>query len=191
MPKLWTDTIEAHRQSVHDAVLDAAATLIAETGLSAVSMSAVASATGIGRATLYKYFPDVGTILAAWHARQIARHLSELETIATKPAEPMARLQTVLEAYVHNAFGSRGHAQGMPHSAAHVAQGRAHLRSFLARLIEEAGNAGTVRRDIAADELAAYALAALDGAAQLTTKAAMGRLLELTLDGMRPTDRGR
>jgi len=184
MPKLWTDTIEAHRQSVHDAVLDAAATLIAETGLTAVSMSAVASATGIGRATLYKYFPDVGTILAAWHARQIARHL-------TKPAEPMARLQTVLEAYVHNAFGSRGHAQGMPHSAAHVAQGRAHLRSFLARLIEEAGNAGTVRRDIAADELAAYALAALDGAAQLTTKAAIGRLLELTLDGMRPTDRGR
>jgi len=82
MPKLWTDTIEAHKHSVHDAVLDAAAALIAECGLSAVSMSAVASTTGIGRATLYKYFPDVETILAAWHERQIARHLGELEAIA-------------------------------------------------------------------------------------------------------------
>ena len=191
MPKLWTDTIEAHKHSVHDAVLDAAASLIAASGLSAVSMSAVASTTGIGRATLYKYFPDVETILAAWHERQIARHLGELEAIAIKPADPMVRLHAVLDAYLRNAFGSRGHAQGMLHAAAHVAHGRARLRGFLAHLIADAAKTGAIRHDISADELAAYALAALDGAAQLTTKAAMGRLLELTLDGMRPTDRGR
>ena len=191
MPKLWTDNIEAHKQSVHDAVLDAAAALIAESGLSAVTMSAVAGATGIGRATLYKYFPDVETILTVWHQRQIARHLSELETIAAKPAEPMARLHAVLEAYLRNAFGSRGHAVGMPHTTAHVAHARTQLRGFLGGLIEDAAKAGQVRRDIPAGELAIYALAALDGAAHVTTKAAMGRLLELTLDGLKPAGRGR
>ncbi len=65
MPKLWTDTIEEHREAVRAATLDAAAVLIAAHGLASVTMSAIAAATGIGRATLYKYFPDVGAILLA------------------------------------------------------------------------------------------------------------------------------
>jgi AcrR family transcriptional regulator len=191
MPRLWTDTIEAHKQSVHDAVLDATASLVADSGLSSVTMSAIAATTGIGRATLYKYFPDVDTILASWHQRQVARHLGELETIAARPGAPLDRLRAVLEAYLRNAFGARGHAADMPHAAPHVAHARAHLRDFLARLIEDTAKAGAVRRDVPPEELAAYALAALDGAAHLTTKAAMGRLLELTLDGMKPAGRAR
>lgn len=178
MPKLWTNTIEAHRQSVHDAVLDAAASLIAASGLSAVTMSAIAGQTGIGRATLYKYFPDVETILGAWHQRQIGRHLHELTEIAARPAAPGARLTAVLEAYVQNAFGHRAD-HAMPHAGAHVAHARQHLRGFLAGLIAEAAAAGEVRADIAPDELAAYCIAALDGAAVLTKKAAVSRLLVL------------
>jgi AcrR family transcriptional regulator len=37
-------------------------------------MSQIAAETGIGRATLYKYFPDVEAILVAWHERQVAEH---------------------------------------------------------------------------------------------------------------------
>jgi hypothetical protein len=33
---------------------------------------------GIGRATLYKYFPDVEAVLVAWHERQVAQHLDQL-----------------------------------------------------------------------------------------------------------------
>ena len=53
MPKLWTETIEAHRREVRDAILDAAASLVGEHGLLSVTMSQVAELTGIGRATLY------------------------------------------------------------------------------------------------------------------------------------------
>ncbi len=59
MPKLWTETIEEHRRAVHDATLDTTAALVREHGLAAVTMSQIAAAAGIGRATLYKYFPDV------------------------------------------------------------------------------------------------------------------------------------
>ena len=69
MPKLWEDTIETHRQAVRDAVLEAAWDLVRERGLMAVTMSQIAVKAGIGRATLYKYFPDVEAILRTFHDR--------------------------------------------------------------------------------------------------------------------------
>src|SRR5882757_9071356 len=52
VPRIWTDTIEAHRNAVREATLNAAATLVAEHGLQSVTMSEIAKRTGIGRATL-------------------------------------------------------------------------------------------------------------------------------------------
>ena len=69
MPKLWSETIEAHRRDVRGAILDTTAELVAEHGLLSVTMSQNAEATGIGRATLYKYFSDVEAILVARHER--------------------------------------------------------------------------------------------------------------------------
>jgi hypothetical protein len=63
VPKLWNETIEAHRAAVREATLDTAAALVAEHGLRSVTMSQIAEQTGIGRATLYKYFPDVEAFL--------------------------------------------------------------------------------------------------------------------------------
>jgi AcrR family transcriptional regulator len=79
VPRLWDDTIQAHRAAVRDAILDTAAALVAEHGLLAVTMSQIAETTGIGRATLYKYFPDVEANLVAWHERQITAHLAQHE----------------------------------------------------------------------------------------------------------------
>ncbi len=73
MPKLWNKTIEAHRNAVHEATLDTTAALVAKHGLRSVTMSQIAEQTGIGRATLYKYFSDVEAILVAWHERHINR----------------------------------------------------------------------------------------------------------------------
>ncbi len=54
MPKLWTETIEAHRREVHDAIVETTATLVAKHGPTSVTMSQIAGDTVIGRATLYK-----------------------------------------------------------------------------------------------------------------------------------------
>jgi AcrR family transcriptional regulator len=75
VPKLWNETIEEHRREVRGAILDATVALVAEHGLLSVTMSQIAEETGIGRATLYKYFPDVEAILLAWHEHQINGHL--------------------------------------------------------------------------------------------------------------------
>src|SRR6266566_8124543 len=101
VPKLWTETIEEHRRAVREATLDTTAALVAEHGLASVTMSRIAEETGIGRATLYKYFPDVEAILVAWHERQINRHLDYLAEVRDRAGAPGGRLQAVLEAYAH------------------------------------------------------------------------------------------
>lgn len=82
MPRIWADTIDGHRRQVNDAILDAAASLIAEHGPLSVTMSAIAERAGIGRATLYKYFADVESILVAWHTRDFAEHRRRLAALS-------------------------------------------------------------------------------------------------------------
>ncbi|HEX5859861.1 MAG TPA: hypothetical protein VFY91_17270 [Microbacterium sp.] len=53
-------------------------------------------------------------------------------------------------------------------------------------LIAEAADAGAVRRDVGADELARYCLHALAAAAGSSSSAAVQRLVGVTMAGLRP-----
>src|SRR3990172_8498304 len=99
MPKLWNDTIKTHRHEVREAILDATADLVSQSGLLSVTMAQIAEDTGIGRATLYKYFPGVEEILLAWHERQVRSHFKQLVQIRDQPGNAGQRLAAVLEAY--------------------------------------------------------------------------------------------
>ncbi|MFI2433288.1 TetR/AcrR family transcriptional regulator [Streptomyces sp. NPDC018693] len=191
MPKLWNETIEEHKRAVRDAVLETTATLVVEQGLRGVTMSRIAEESGIGRATLYKYFPDVESILAAWHARQIAGHLAELAELGDRPGTPGERLEAVLERYAfiqQQRYGHGGELSAVLHRGDHVAHAEQHLRHFIRGLLAEGVQAGEVRDDVAPDELAAYCLHALTGAGSLSSKAAVRRLVTVTLAGLRPQD---
>src|ERR671910_2689019 len=107
VPKLWNETIEAHRRAVRDAILETTAALVAEQGLRSVTMSQIAERTGIGRATLYKYFPDVEAILLAWFERQVGVHLAHLYEVADQTGDASERLEAVLRAYALIAFEHR------------------------------------------------------------------------------------
>src|SRR5215203_2440030 len=93
MPKLWNETIEEHRRAVRDATLDTTAALVAKHGLRSVTMSQIAEDTGIGRATLYKYFSDIEAILVAWHERQITGHLEYLTEVRDQAGDARKRLE--------------------------------------------------------------------------------------------------
>jgi AcrR family transcriptional regulator len=190
MPKLWTDTIEEHRREVHGAILDTTAILAAERGLRSVTMSQIAEDVGIGRATLYKYFPDVDAILAAWHERQLAGHLTQLARAAAQAGGPYQRLAAVLETYALIQHELReAHRTELAthlHETPHVARAQQHLRDLVRELVAGAAAAGQVRDDVAAGELAAFCLYALAAATSLPSKAAVRRLVQVTLAGLRP-----
>jgi AcrR family transcriptional regulator len=187
VPKLWVETIEAHRRGVRDAILDTTAGLAAEHGLRSVTMSQIARQTGIGRATLYKYFSDVDAILVAWHERQVAAHLEHLAELARAAGDAGQRLRAVLEVYalIQHEHPATELAARL-HRAEHVARAQVQLRSFIRDLLAEAADAGHVRADIAPDELASYCLHALAAAGHLPSKAAVLRLVSVTLAGLRP-----
>ena len=188
MPKLWTETIEEHRRAVHDATLDAFAALTAEHGLASVTMSQLAAAAGIGRATLYKYFPDVESVLIAWHERQIARHLHLLEQARDAAEGPTARLEAVLSAFA--LIQHHHHDTDLPvtllHRGEHVTAARQQLHALVSDLITACAGTGDIRPGVPPAELASYCLHALGAAGSLPSQAAVRRLVAVTLDGLRP-----
>jgi AcrR family transcriptional regulator len=187
VPRLWNETIEAHRREVRDATLDTTAALVAERGLRSVTMSQIAEATGIGRATLYKYFSGVEAILLAWHERQVTGHLEYLGEVRGRGGDGGGRLEAVLEAYAfisHEHHGSE--LAALLHRGEHVARAQQHLSDLIRDLLSEAAEAGDVRDDVAPDELASYCLHALAAAGSLQSKAAVRRLVTVTLTGLRP-----
>jgi len=188
VPKLWNETIEEHRRAVRAATLDTTAALVAEHGLRSVTMSQIAGETGIGRATLYKYFPDVEAILVAWHERQVTSHLEHLAEIRDQAGDAGARLEAVLEAYAfiqHEHHGTE--LAALLHRSEHVARAQQQLRNFIRNLVTEGAKAGDLRDDVAPDELASYCIHALAAASGLPSKAAVRRLVTVTLAGLRPS----
>jgi AcrR family transcriptional regulator len=186
--KLWAETVEAHRHAVGDAILDTTWALVAEHGLLSVTMSQIAEATGIGRATLYKYFPDVESILVAWHERHVEGHLERLAELRDQVGSAGERLEAVLEAYAVMAHHREHHGAeltGLLHHHRHVARAQEQLRRFLRELLAEGVAAAEIRDDVPADELARYCLHALSAASSLPSKAAVTRLVAVTMAGLR------
>ena len=194
MPKLWTETIDAHRAAVRDAALDAMGALVAERGLVALTMSQIAEQAGIGRATLYKYFPDAQAVLTAWHERQLTAHLDQLTAAADPAGSAIARLEAALRTYAHIQYHSARHHGGelgaLLHQGEHVEHARQRLRDFLRNLIAAAARDGDVRDDVTPDELADYCLYALTAAGAARREDAAARLVAVTLSGLRHPDRG-
>ncbi|MEU8568287.1 TetR/AcrR family transcriptional regulator [Streptomyces pathocidini] len=187
MPKLWNETIDAHRAAVREAILDTTAQLVAEGGLRAVTMSQIADRVGIGRATLYKYFSDAEAVLFAWHERQVSEHLRQLEGIGDQGGTAAERLTALLQAYAGIARRRHGgESAALLHQGEHITHAERHLQSMLEPLVSEAAAVGDLRGDVPPGELVQYCLHALTAAAGLTSEAAVGRLVAVTLDGLRP-----
>jgi AcrR family transcriptional regulator len=191
VPKLWTETVEGHRREVRRAILDGVAALVAEHGPRAVTMSQIAEQAGIGRATLYKYFPDLEAILAAWHDESARAHLEHLAAIARGTGDPAERLAHVLRAYAHVARELGGYAERhgrtwrVVHTAERIAHAQERLHALIRDVLVDAAAAGAVRDDLPPDELTTYCLHAVGAAATARRPAAVEAIVAMTLAGLR------
>ena len=169
--------------------MDATWALVGEHGLTSVRMSQIAEKTGIGRATLYKYFPDVGAILVAWHERHVTGHLEHLAELRDEAGAADERLRAVLEAYALICYHREHHGAELAallHRGEHVARAQQQVVDLIRDLLAEVAETGDLRDDVAPGELASYCLHALTAASSLPSEAAVRRLVGVTLDGLRP-----
>ena len=185
VPRLWTATIDAHRRAVVDAILDATSRLVAQHGPAGVKMSQIAEDSGIGRATLYKYFPDVDSILVAWHERQVEAHLTRLAQVRDATSGPLEQLTAVLAAYAQLSRHDHSEIAASLHRGDHARRANEELQVFLTDLVTDCVDAGVVRDDVPAAELAAYCLHATGAARDLPSPAAVQRLVALVVSTLR------
>jgi AcrR family transcriptional regulator len=188
MPRIWADTIDTHRQQVHDAILDATAALIAEHGPLSVAMSAIAERAGIGRATLYKYFPDVESILVAWHARDFAHHLERLQSLSADETASRERVaELILEFRAHHRHGRSDIVGVLAHTVAGAEQvlddtAWAQVVEAITRLLAGLARRNSVRGDYAPDLLARWLLHTVHAPAELDDQA----VAQLIVDSLAP-----
>jgi AcrR family transcriptional regulator len=188
VPKLWEESIEEHRRSVRDAITEATWRLAEEHGPLSLTMSQVAGAAGIGRATLYKYFTDIESILVAHHARHVENHLRALEQLRGESQPPGTRLVAVAHAYAsicfHRGRHSSADVSALVHRGPEVADAERRLHALFAGLITEAAAEGLVRTDLSPDELATYCRHALEASGQAKGLEGVARLARVVLDGL-------
>jgi hypothetical protein len=72
------------------------------------------------------------------------------------------------------------------HRGEHVARAQQHLSDFVRDLLIEGTQSGDVRGDVAPQEPASYCLHALTAASGLRSKAAVRRLVTVTVAGLHP-----
>lgn len=171
MTSSWSEVLDEHRSRQREQVLTAALELLGERGMAGLTMSALAQRAGMSRATLYHYFSDVDAVLAAWVGEEIKRSLAALVSEASAIADPLARLEYVIDAQAQ-LFASQHHRlntehfeseAGAPAVRREVSNQMAPLRHLLAATVADAQRLGIFRSDLSAD-LAADLVLGLIGA---------------------------
>src|SRR5262249_12719843 len=139
---------------------------------------------------LYKYYPDVESILVAWHERLIAEHLRQLSEFRHRGAlSASERLAALLERYALILHEHRGtELAALLHQGPHFDRAQEQLHRVVADIVADGAARGELRDDIGPDELATYCLHAVSAATTLTSKAAVKRLIDVTLGALRPSE---
>ncbi len=161
----------ARSTAIHDrvagAILDAAADLLAGGG-EPPSMSDVAEAAGVARATLYRYFPTRERLLQALAAAALdatAARLAEADLDAVPVTEGIARVARVVAAGGSKYAAVMGQI-GPGYDGAVEQQIKTRIQALLRRGIDD----GTFRGDLSAEELLFLLGTLLEAAARLAAE---------------------
>lgn len=190
MPRIWTDTVDAHRVAVRAAILASAWRLAVDDGLFAVTMSRIAETAGISRATIYKYFPNVEAILTAQHLQHVEAHLERLESLTHEPTPARDRMRELFSAWTEICYERRRHGAGDVSAALHqdpaIARAEERVRSLFFKVLTSAAATGAIRDDLRLEDVANYCIGALDAASTAPTSATRASLIDVLIAGLVP-----
>ena len=91
---------EARLQQRREEILDAAAPVFARLGYDCTEVQAVADASGIGKGTIYCYFPSKEELFLAAVDRGVRRLRQAVDAAREAPGDPLDRLESAIRAYL-------------------------------------------------------------------------------------------
>ena len=170
-------------------ILDAARQVFADEGLG-VGVDAVARTAGVGVGTLYRRFPTKHDLLAAVIEDGVCRLAEEVEQVESVE-DPWEAFESTVRAFAETIARDRGFYEvihGTPEFIPMARESKLRLMDSVQRVLTRAQEAGVVRKDIVADDIAVLSQVAarmprwrVEAQPELWT-----RYLALALDGMRP-----
>lgn len=176
----------------YEAIVAAAREAFARDGVT-TSIDDIARSAGVGSATLYRHFPTRNDlVVAAITENMVTIHRRGVELLTAADTFTALREWLLAEIDQVSTYG------GLPASVLDAATEEgtalgvtcASMQALTARLLRRAKRAGTIRRDVTADEL--FDLA--NGVAWIVSRRRPAdggaRLLDLLLEGVRPTSAG-
>jgi len=174
-------------------ILHAAAEVFTQRGLDA-TLDDVARQAGVGIGTVYRRFPDKETLVAELFQDRIDAMVAVAEDACMAP-DPWLALVSFLEYDAATLAGDLGLRQLMmfaTYGRDRVAYAREQMRPVVARLVERAQAAGTLRPDFSATDvpLIAFLLASVAEYAGPVQPDIWRRYLALIVDGMRASRDG-
>jgi AcrR family transcriptional regulator len=190
-----SDTTRAERPLRRDAernrqrILRAAADAFAEGGL-AVTMDEIARRAGVGVGTVYRRFPDKELLIEALFEQRIDELVALAEAARDDP-DPFTGLVRFFDAFLAVQAADRGLKDvvlGTAHGAGRAARARDRIGPIVDDLLARACEAGDVRRDVVASDLALiqFMLGAVIDFTHDVAPDTWRRVLAIVLDGLRP-----
>lgn len=111
MPQIDAPTVAEHHARRRRQILTAAAELFADRGVVGTDLKDVASAVGLSRTAVYRYFPDRDRLFLAW-ADEMTEHVgAHLDALLAAHPDPHARLDAWITYQLEHVAGD-DHAVG-------------------------------------------------------------------------------
>ena len=137
MPKsernTWSDARASFKEGQRQSIARSALELVMERGSAEVTMSMVAERAGISRQTLYRYFPDLGSVLSA-SVEGLPDADESLRAWVSESSEPREQLHRAVDALVD--ASAHGHGPSEELLAALPPEAREGIRAHRQRTVD-------------------------------------------------------
>jgi AcrR family transcriptional regulator len=165
MPPIWADTLDEHRALVLQRLLEAFGALVAERGVEATTLAAVAQRAGIARSAVYNYVRDKHDLLLAHAASTLDSAAQELAAALSADAPPAERLARYVAA-AFRGFASEPGGDLMslldPDQQRQLLAHLAPMREMLEQILSDGLGDGSFG-DASVEELSGFVTATLGG----------------------------
>ncbi|QGK70756.1 TetR family transcriptional regulator [Allosaccharopolyspora coralli] len=99
-----TEKVQRRLDAQRDALVDAAAALLAEGGCPSVSVAAVAERAEVAVGTVYRHFAGKAGLVVEVFRRIVSKEVAAVEQVSASPGDPVERAATVLETFARRAM---------------------------------------------------------------------------------------
>jgi AcrR family transcriptional regulator len=161
-----TERVMRRLAARHDAILSAAESAVAEGGMAAVQIAAVAERAGIAAGTVYRYFPSKADLVNDLIEQMCAREIGAVQEAAQAAPGPLSAIAAAVATFGQRALTNRRLAWALiaEPADADASAARSSFRQALAAELEELIGAAASAGLLPSEQEARAAVPALVGA---------------------------